>query len=467
MSSSIVAQLTVIVLLGTILFFVAYRLPQVISASALLILIPIQPIDSQYGSANVFLTYIIFVAMLLKGESVRLPLLPQFLILLFFYLLSMSFVHKALYFQHALYVIAVISAYMVLCIAYDLTLRYSSFRGIVNVLVAMNVVLIIYCTIQMAAGPGVKVIPFGINEMEMIPSRDDNRLTGPFFATGVTSEFLVIMIFVISHRLFFAEGGWYRRALIALILANFGFLVATGNRGGFLSLLGGSVLFLWIFRKELGVRRVLQLATTGAILLSLASAVVVTYSDFGVLFQRLGETSVESGIPDTRQQSWPRALKHIQERPILGHGPRYMMQGGEDGMRYPGWEYQPYPHNLYLFLLSTVGAVGLVAFMVFLLSPLMKCWRALKLRNVSLEDRTFVKTGIVIFVVILVDQIKVEFMRIALVDYWHFVFALMGIFVGACHRAKSDSVIRDRSGAGTQLPANEQGKYEEASPRPV
>src|SRR5690606_38221314 len=107
----------------------------------------------------------------------------------------------ALYVQHAVYMVAVISSYMVLCIAYDLTLRLRSVSGIVNVLLALNVLVVAYCAIQMVLGPGVTFRVFGLDEMAMIPARDDNRLTGPFRAVGVTAELFVIMIFLILHRL--------------------------------------------------------------------------------------------------------------------------------------------------------------------------------------------------------------------------------------------------------------------------
>lgn len=442
LTSSIMMQLTALLFLATVLFVIAYRLPQAVSATALLVLIPIQPVDTRYASANVLLTFVIFVAMLMKGEKVRLPLLPQFLILLFCYLLSMSFVHKALYLQHSVYIVALISSYMVLCIAYDLTLRYQGFNRVVNVLLAMNLVTVVYCAVQMYGGPGIKLMVFGLEEMAMLPARDDNRLLGPFNATGVTSEFFVIMIFLILHRLLLTRNVRLRYGLISLTFVNLGMLVATGNRGGFLSLLGGSVLFLWLFRRELGVRNVVRLATSGTIMLALSAALVVNYTDFGRLFERLSDTTVEEGVPDTRQKAWPMAWENIKKRPMLGQGPRLVMDGANKGATYPGWKYQGYPHNLYLFLATTIGVIGLIAFLFFFTTPLVRCWKTSKQRGLVGDEATFVKLGVLVFVVILIDQLKVEFMRIGLVDYWHFVFALLGIFTAACDRVR----VADRNG---------------------
>jgi hypothetical protein len=435
-SSTEVIQLTILIGLATVLFYSVYSLPQVIGSVALLVMIPIQPVETRFATANVLLAYVIFAAMLMRRENLRLPLLPQFLLLLFCYLLSMSFVHKALYVQHGVYIFAMISAYMVMCVAYDLTFRFKDVSSVVNVFFAMNLIVIIYCAIQFAAGPNVKVVPFGIEEMTMIPAREDNRLVGPFSATGTTSEFLVIMIFLILHQFFYVQKNWQRYSLIALATANLLFLVATGNRGGFLTLVGGAALFIWMFRRELGMKRVAGLLVTGSILLAMTSAILINYSEFGELYTRLGDTTLEEGIPDTRQRTWPRAVAHIKESPILGHGPRYMMDGGDDGRKWPGWELSSYPHNLYLFLLSTVGMVGFVAFFIFFLSPLVGSWRAYQSTNVRSFETTFIKTSIVIMIVILVDQIKVEFIRMNLTDYWHFIYALLGLIVGATTRLR-------------------------------
>lgn len=278
-SPSEIVQLTVMLLLATGLFFAAYSLPQIVGSTVLLVMIPVQPVDTRVGSANVLLAFVIFLAMLLRRGEVRLPLLRQILILLFCYLLSMSFVHPALYEQHAIYMIALISAILVFWIAYDLTFRYRSLRGIIAVLLAINLVVIVYCAIQLYVGPGQKVSFFGINELTMERARWDSRLTGPFAATGLTSEYLVIMVFVILHQVFFTKKAWIRRGLIALATVDLSFLIATGNRGGFLTLLGGSMIFLWLFRKELGGQRVVKLLISGTVMLTLVSVIVVSYTE--------------------------------------------------------------------------------------------------------------------------------------------------------------------------------------------
>ena len=67
----------------------------------------------------------------------------------------------------------------------------------------------------------------------------------------------------------------------------------------------------------------------------------------------------------------------------------------------------------------------------------------MSVRNLSLEYMAFAKIGVVIMIVFLVDQLKIEFMRFALVDYWHFIFALFGLLVAVCDQAKSEKLRLD------------------------
>ena len=58
-------EISVLLAIATLLFVIVYSMPQIIGASMLLVMIPIQPIDTRYATANVLLTYVIFVAMLM------------------------------------------------------------------------------------------------------------------------------------------------------------------------------------------------------------------------------------------------------------------------------------------------------------------------------------------------------------------------------------------------------------------
>ena len=117
-------QVIVVLILATLLFFGAYSLPQKVAATILIVMIPFQPIETQYASANVVLTWIVFIAMLMRREDVRLPLLPQILLVLFIYFISMGLQDPATYVHHGIYMLNLVTAFLVLFIAYDLTLSH-------------------------------------------------------------------------------------------------------------------------------------------------------------------------------------------------------------------------------------------------------------------------------------------------------------------------------------------------------
>jgi len=326
---------------------------------------------------------------------------------------------------------------MVRRISYDFTISVDNPRQVVNVFLIINILVAIYCFIQLGMGPKTKLVFFGNQDFSLMPMRRDNRLTGPFGGAGIAAEYFVIMIYLVLHELISATRPAYRRWLMLLVGVNMLLLITTGNRGGFLTLLGASLIFLWLFRKTLGPRRVLGIVTGGSVLLVLAGTLAVNYTEFGQLFERLAETEIEEGVPDTRQEVWPSAWKEIKRKPILGHGPRLRFEAEDLGRRYKGHKYVRYPHNLYLFLTLTVGYLGLMAFLTFLLTPLIRCWRVCRLETSDAYIQGLAKTGVVIVFVILIDQLKVSFMRLTLVDYWHFIFALLGMFIAVCDRAKA------------------------------
>lgn len=429
-------QLSVAAVFAIVLFVLAYGLPQKAATIGLIILIPFQPIQTQYATANVLLTFVVFIAMLMRRERVHLPLLPHILVLMFVYLVSMSRVHPSIFSFHAFYMFWILSAVLVFWLAYDLTQRFADLRGMVNVFVAINVLVFVYSVVQLWRGFDEPLTFFGFDEISMEPVRiEDGRITGPFGGSGIVAEYFVTSIYLLLYQLLSSTQPRHRLFFGLLAMANFALLVATQSRGGFLTFVGAGAIFLWMFRKELGVVRIVGLVSGGVMALALAAALIVNYTEFGGLFDRLAETEVQGGIPDTRLKAWPAAWQEIKKKPLLGHGPQ-MRLPDDDVKRYKGHVYIMYPHNLYLFLLFTVGVAGLLAFMTFFLTPMRRCWQVGFQPGVDPYTAGLAKTGVVILAAILIDQIKVEFLRGNMTDYWHYVFALLGMMVAVCDRGR-------------------------------
>jgi len=177
LTESVALQLAVGVFFATTLFFLAYSLPRTVSAIFLLLLIPFQPVETKYFTANVLITYGIFIALMLRRDAFHMPMLPQVLILLFCYFLAFSQVHPATYVQHAVYLFALISAILVFWITYDLTMRFEDAGSIVKLFLVTNIFVVIYCAIQISQGPGTKLVLFGNENFSMMTMRTNYRLS--------------------------------------------------------------------------------------------------------------------------------------------------------------------------------------------------------------------------------------------------------------------------------------------------
>jgi len=454
-------QLTVILILATVLFIITSALPQKIGTIVLLILLPIQVIETRFGTSSVVIAYVVFIALLLRKEPVRLPMLPHILFLLLWYLISMSLMLPSTYMQHGVYIFTLISAVLVFWLCYDLTRRFENPLGIVDVFVAMNVLVAGYSIFQIWLGPGERFVFFGIDELNMTMVREDGRLTGPFQSAEISAQYFVLMMFLILHQIWHTPVAWYKRALVGLAVVNLACLIATGSRGEFLLLIGGSGLYLWLFRRHLGIVKATKLAVGGAISLVATAMIVVNFTQFGGLFERLEETEFsQSGIPDTRQVLWPPAWREIVRQPVVGHGPRFRFFMEDFGVRYEDHKYIRYPHNLYLFLLYTVGAPGLVLFLGFFITIIVRCARSMSQPNAPPYFADLARMGLLMLVLFLVDGLKIEQMRLGLADYWHFIFGLCGVLVAACatiDRSSAVAVVQEHDAA-------DQGSHDDPGP---
>jgi O-antigen ligase len=429
-------QLTAILALATLLFITASALPRRISIAVLVLLIPFQAVETRFGTSSIILAYVVAIALVLRKEKIALPLLPQIVFLLLWYLISMSAMHPSTYIHHGVYIFGLISAFFVFWLGYDLAVRARSELTVVNLFIVTNWLVAVYCVVQLWLGPGERFVLFGIDEINMTRVRADGRLTGPFESAEISAQYFVLMQFLILHQFWYVRTSWVKWALGALLALNMAFLVATGSRGEFLVLIGGGGLYLWLFKKRLGLGLTIALAAGGALAITATALIVVNFTQFGNLFDRLQETEfTEQGIPDTRQNTWPAAWAQIVKDPIIGHGPRLRFPlEDKQGVRYDHHEYIKYPHSLYLFLLFTVGVPGMLVFLWFLLSIMYRCWRAMSHFDSSPYYADLARTGFLLVLLFLIEGIKIDQMRFNLADYWHFFFALCGVFVASTAR---------------------------------
>jgi len=446
MTSSALWQLASGVILLVVMFALAVGAKRTISIGALLVLIPFQTLDTRYASSSVLIAYVLAAALLIGG-GLRVRMLPALSLIVLAYFVSLSLADRSLLTHHVLFMFQFFSCLAVFLLAYNFALFVEDEHTVMDVLLAINVLAIIYCALQLSAGPGERFIPLGIETFGFNLNRDpgDPRLVGPFDNPGSTAGYFALMTLVCAFEIMFTAG---RRRLLVWILTGFNLLglVATGNRAGFLVLLGMSPLVLFAYRKALGVRRILTFSIGGATALAIAATIAVTFTDFNQLFSRMETvTETEGGIPATRAEGWPVAFEKIKRDPWFGEGPHFWT--AEDAEKAGQLEaefeegggldtaFDHYPHSLYLYLLRTVGIFGLLAVVGFFVRTWFVLYRASRRESIVGYQSAFVRLGLFLIPAFLIAQITLEFHRPNTMDYAQFIFALMGLLVGMSDRA--------------------------------
>lgn len=426
--------LTGVLALGIGIAVLAYTLPLKYVVPPLILLAPFQLFLSRYGSSSVALTYLVAIGVLMAGKFKRLPLLGAFGLVLLAQFMSLSQVHRAIMSDHLVYIINSASAYLVFYMAYNYARGVEDVRKITKLLLILNTIIVVYCYLQLVVGLD-QVSLFGIERLKLTDNREDLRLSGPFNAVGITSEYLVISIYFVAFVYLYSTGARLKWFLVGLVMINFAFMVATGNRGGVLILIGGFPIFWLMFRDKLGVGRTAMIVVVGATLFAISAWWIVTHTQFNRLFERLGNTEINEGVPDTRSVTWPIAWEKFQEKPVLGNGPRLRLYD-DWRVHYPGHEAIPYPHSLYLFILVTMGIVGLVVYMLLFILFAWRIYRGIAHPGPEYE-KGLLKIGFLFMILFLADQLKIEFLRLSLSDYQHLFMAFMGMMIAVADKRRA------------------------------
>lgn len=418
----------------------------------LICLSPFQTIDTPYTTSSVMLTFVVGIAYIFRGKLKFMPMLGIFLAIMAVYLASTGFAHKSTFLQHALYMFNFVSAILMFYIVYNFVRETKDIDLVIRTLIIINILVVIYSIVQINVGP--RFALFGISELSIQGARGegDPRLRGPY-GVGITAEFFVLSILLFAYLLVDMKSAVRRNLLYLLMALNLGCLIATANRGGFLSLIGGAGLFLIMYRSELGVKRTMTLTIAGVFLIAVMSIVVINYTQFGQMYERLEATELEEGMPDSRARTWTNIISHISEKPLLGHGPmlRLAEEGEEEGGRIAMTGALHYPHNVYLYLLYTSGTIGLIVYLVFF------AWLTLRFRSGNRKSSGdpfidgFIKLGILSMIVFLVDQIKIEFLRFEYIDYWHYMFSIFAIWLAFADMARKGEFRRGDAESASPL----------------
>jgi O-antigen ligase len=423
--------------MGTLVVFAllallaAYAGPEKWIVSFVFLLTPFQPVETKFATVNVLIAYVVFAAYILRGRITYVPALAFTILIFLIMLASLSQADPASWRPHIIYIFSVGSAFCIFYVFYNAVVRIRDPKFFVNLLLALNWLVAFYCALQLLQSMPWFPIDLSALPLEIEGNRlgDDPRLKGPFGAIGLTAEYLVLSTLLIAFVSVYRVPGHSKPSLVALGTLNFLFLVATGNRGGFIVLIGGGLLFLYMFRDKLSIKTTINTLIVGALTLAVASFVTINYTKFDRLYDRLEATEFQGAMPDTRATTWRSAWERIMEKPVLGHGPRLRLSNDGDSL-YRGHVQITFPHNLYLYLLYTVGVVGMIAYLAFFGSIARGYWKNASWSSGDELSDGITKLAVLMMVVIAVDQLKIEFLRFLTVDYLQFIFALFAIYLG-------------------------------------
>jgi len=448
MTSSAAWKLAFGLLAIIVIFLIATGAKRTVAIGAVLVLIPFQMVDTQFASSSELVAYALAAVLLISG-GLKLRMLLELSAIVLAYLASLAVADRDLFLGHAVFMFQLFSAIAVFVLAYNFARFAPSEQSVVSVLLATNVLVVIYCALQLYAGAGERFVPFGIEQFGFNSNRNpgDPRLIGPFSSPGSTAGYFTLMLLVCAVELLFSKG---RRRFLVQVLTVFNLmgLVATGNRTGFLILVAMFPAFLFVFRSVLGARAIARYVIGGAAALVLASTVAIAFTDFGRMFERLAfVTETEEGVPTTRSETWPVAIEKIKRAPWFGEGPHFLTAEDVEvsGQRQLQVEFEetggvtsavdPYPHSLYLYLLRTVGVVGLTAVVWFFLRVWAILRRRLRTSAMTEYQAAIVRLGLLLVPAFLIAQITLEFNRPSTIDYTQFIFSLMGLLVGTSDRS--------------------------------
>ena len=266
--------------------------------------------------------------------------------------------------------------------------------------------------------------------------------------TGIAFMIRMYLASYYRHHTWMRIYHWTFALLSAYVLS------LTGNRGGLLLLMGGMAYFLWIFRRQFSLPRIVMGAALVAVALVGSEYLLFRFETEGSLLGRLFRTQLVRGIPETRLSAWSFIWDRIAESPWTGHGAIYPIGQTIQGVR-ANW-----PHNAYLYYLYMNGIVGLLAFLALCWVLLRRTWagQGLAIRSVSLA-RGLSAVFHVAILQFLVGQLRTDHQRKDLYVYVMWAVFALGILA-------RDVWARERPAAAAPAPSRRMSSASDSAREP-
>lgn len=236
------------------------------------------------------------------------------------------------------------------------------------------------------------------------------------------SEFCAVNALLVGFLMLRAKSRLLQLAHGSLFMLVIIVLFSTVTRGGLIALSVGLLYLVWLVRRRLTVAGMTIAVGMVAAAVSFSGWYVVNLTRAGNVFLRLSETTMASGIiPDSRATVWPRAWERIFEHPFIGHGPNWtLIHVGPHTF---------WPHSTYLYVANQTGFIGLTIFLWLV-------WTLVRASRPVTDDllrgdfvRSYLTIAHVQLIVLLVDEIKIEYLRNETYSYQ--VWILFALIIAA------------------------------------
>lgn len=441
---------TMQILLAGLLVFAALRVSSFTTLLFIALAIPTYK-PTTYGGTTLAFVLVLFILWLVRitlkmersaGRSeIDLPVLALFLA----YLLSLTQIETSEDLRGAMFNIFNLITHIMVCfMVIHLTRTEKQLRILVGALVVMSV-LINLTAVWEITFPGRALIPGWLDLGAQWAGEAGKRgleikglrVAGVFFDYELLAEYCALSMVLLFFVFIRAKTTLQRVGMAGLLALNTFVLFATVTRGAIVSLGVASAYLLWTQRQHIRLRTIAIGA--GAVFLAgwgiLNFVSQHTYS--GNVLERFEKTEFKGVVPETRVGVWKEAWERILQRPIFGHGPYYSFK--TEGVEKILW-----PHNNYLFYWHMLGIVGLLAFLWLAY----RLWRSTSWHAPTLRDPRFpaafslATRGMLLLV--LVDWIKIEYLRNPVYPYWVWLF--FGVTVAA------GRVASEQAHAGSTVP---------------
>jgi len=308
---------------------------------------------------------------------------------------------------------------------------------------AVSAGLMAFTAVVELFAPGSALIPgwisTGAHDFGRLGMRIEGmRAVGSVGSHSLVGDYVSMSLFFVALHFLRARNPIENLFWAAVFLLSFMAVMATANRGAFVALVIGIGYSFWVFRRFLGVGRVMILVGAVVALFVVGEMMMRQYTHAASITQRVMATQFEGVVPDNRGGAWLPALSRSMEHIFVGHGPWY-----DTGV---GLEAKAWPHNAYIFNLYTLGLLGLSAMLLVRYRVFKICFDGVRKfppgRGQGLASTTM---GIlhILLVMHLLHMGRTDFERPGDSIYIFFVWMLFGLIVATARIQEEAARLRN------------------------